>query len=239
MKLFVATPAYGGHVNVQYMQSMLNLQQLLNRQNVDMQFYTIPFDSLIPRARNYCVMEFLKTDCTHMIFIDADIQFHAVQVYMMMKEDKDILCGIYAKKAIDFEKVKEVAPNCENIRELVEKCARYNINGIQGTQVVNGVMEVKYAPTGFMMIKKKALKEFIKEHPELKYKNDIRAYGMDTETYDLFKCGVVDERYLSEDFYFCHMWRESGRKIYADLKVNTSHFGQFAFHASPVNLLHK
>ena len=144
MKLFVATPAYGGHVNVQYMQSILNLQQLLNRQNVEMQFYTIPFDSLIPRAR-----------------------------------------------------------------------------------------------TGFMMIKKKALKEFIKEHPELKYKNDIRAYGMNTETYDLFKCGVVDERYLSEDFYFCHMWRESGRKIYADLKVNTSHFGQFAFHASPVNLLQK
>jgi hypothetical protein len=234
MKLFVATPAYGGLVNVHYTAALLSLQTLLADKQIGMQYYTVGFDSLVPRARNVCAMEFMKSDCSHMIFIDADIVFKAIDVYIMLMSRKDLLCGIYAKKAMDFEKIKNNASTSSSIKELSEKCARYNVNVTTDTTIQNGIIEVMYAPTGFMLIKKEALEAFVAEHQELEYKNDIRGYGFGDTCYDIFRCGVIGKRYMSEDYYFCHMWREGGRKVYADLKPTLAHIGNFTYYGNPM-----
>ena len=54
MKLFVATPCYNGSVNAQYMKSVLRLQSLLARDEIDMEFFDVPFDSLIPEGGETC-----------------------------------------------------------------------------------------------------------------------------------------------------------------------------------------
>lgn len=237
MKLFVATPAYGGNVHVQYMKSMLSLQSKLAEEKIGFEFFTVPFDSLIPRARNVCAMQFLKSDATHMMFIDADIMFNTEHVIRMLRSQKELVCGIYAKKAIDFEKVKEVAPKCQDMKELTELCARYNVNlSPTDTVLQDGFLKVHYAPTGFMMIHKEALRAFVDEHPELEYKNDIRGYGFGEPCYDIFKCGVINARYLSEDYYFCHLWKQSKRDVWVDFKTNLGHIGPIIYHSNPFKL---
>ena len=67
---------------------------------------------MITRARNYCADEFMRSDCTHMLFIDSDISFSANDVIAMlalMSEDSeyDILCAPYPKKCISWEKIKQ------------------------------------------------------------------------------------------------------------------------------------
>ena len=237
MKLFVATPAYGGNVHVQYMKSMLSLQSKLAEEKIGFEFFTVPFDSLIPRARNVCAMQFLKSDATHMMFIDADILFNAEHVIRMLRSQKDLVCGIYAKKALNFETVKGVASKCQDMKELTELSARYNVNlSPSSMELQDGFLKVNYAPTGFMMMHKKALREFVDEHPELEYKNDIRGYGFGEPCYDIFKCGVVKGRYLSEDYYFCHLWRESKRNVWVDLKVKLGHIGSLVYHSDMFKL---
>lgn len=236
MKLFLATPAYGGHVHVHYMQSMLGLQKVLAKENIDFEFFTIHFDSLIPRARNVCVMRFLQSDCTHMMFIDADIVFNPLHVVDMLRCDKDLVCGIYAKKALDFDKLKLMAPKADNMKELVEHCSRYNINLGPDVRVENGLMKADFAPTGFMLLRRDALRSFVESHPECRYKNDIRGYGFGEPCYDIFKCGVVNERYLSEDYYFCHSWKKSGREVYVDVRVSLGHVGSFTFYSNPTKV---
>ena len=62
-------------------------------------------ESLITRARNYCVDEFMRSDSTHMLFLDADIGFNANDVIAMlaMQSDEspyDVLAAPYPKKSI-------------------------------------------------------------------------------------------------------------------------------------------
>ena len=128
-KLFVATPCYCGQVHVKYMESIMALQHELLQKGVGFEFFNIPFDSLIPRARNACVTRFMASaNCTHMLFVDADIQFHPSSVVKMLQENKDIIAGCYPKKALDFGAIKENYNKTDNQVELVQSAVKYAYN---------------------------------------------------------------------------------------------------------------
>ena len=69
-KLFVATPMYGGQCAGMYNKSMCDLTTMCVKYGIEMRAYYLFNESLITRARNYCVDEFLRSDSTHMLFID-------------------------------------------------------------------------------------------------------------------------------------------------------------------------
>ena len=74
VKLFVGMPCYGGKMCAMTTRCMLQLQQMSIMLNFPIQFDFILSESLIPRARNRIVYNFLKSDFTHLMFIDADIE---------------------------------------------------------------------------------------------------------------------------------------------------------------------
>ncbi len=97
---------YGGQCYGFYAQSLLHLNNLLRDNNIESMMSFMFNESLITRGRNALAHGFMKTDCTHLFFIDADIQFHAPDVLQMIEEDKDVICGIYPKKEIDWNGIK-------------------------------------------------------------------------------------------------------------------------------------
>src|SRR6056300_1836246 len=110
-KVFVATPMYGGQCAGMYTKSTNDLGMAATKYGIDLNFYYLFNESLITRARNYCVDEFLRSDCSHMIFIDSDIGFNWKDVITLLhlcNEDDgmDVVCGPYPKKTIAWEKVK-------------------------------------------------------------------------------------------------------------------------------------
>ena len=60
--LFVATPMYGGMAHGLYIKSCLDLQSTMSRYGIETKFSFLFNESLITRARNYLVDEFLRTD---------------------------------------------------------------------------------------------------------------------------------------------------------------------------------
>jgi hypothetical protein len=98
--LFVATPCFGGVVSQHYMQSVLALVQFGATANFDVTLALLGHDSLITRSRNTLVSQFLKTNSTHLLFIDADICFEPEQVFRMLNFDRDFVAGIYPLKAL-------------------------------------------------------------------------------------------------------------------------------------------
>ena len=75
-KIFVATPMYGGMCGGQYTKSTADLATMCTKYGVELSFFYLFNESLITRARNYLVDEFLRSKCTHLMFIDADIEFY-------------------------------------------------------------------------------------------------------------------------------------------------------------------
>ena len=110
-KLFIATPMYGGMCAGMFARSTNDLSALAVKYGIELRYYYLFNESLITRARNYCVDEFMRSDATHLLFIDSDIGFNANDVITMLalqsdESEYDILCGPYPKKCISWEKIK-------------------------------------------------------------------------------------------------------------------------------------
>src|SRR6056300_1728857 len=84
-KLFVATPMYGGQCHGMYTKSTADLAKLCQAYGIECKFFYLFNESLITRARNYCVDEFLRSDYTHLMFIDSDIGFAAQDIFVMLQ----------------------------------------------------------------------------------------------------------------------------------------------------------
>ena len=244
-KLFVATPMYGGMAHGLYIKSSLDLQSTMNKYGIETKFSFLFNESLITRARNYLVDEFLRSDHTHLLFIDSDIHYNPQDVLALMALDKDVIGGPYPKKSINWNNVATAArshPEMEP-RELENLVGEYVFNVVKGTSqfTVTDPLEVMEIGTGFMMVKREVFEKMEKEYPMIKYKPDhvgqanfdgsryIHAY-FDTviDTKDSIT-GGGSERYLSEDYMFCQMWRKMGGQIYLCPWMKTQHIGTYAF----------
>jgi hypothetical protein len=244
-KLFVATPMYGGMAHGLYIKSSLDLQNTMSKYGIETKFSFLFNESLITRARNYLVDEFLRTDCTHFLFIDSDIGYTAQDVVALMALDKEVIGGPYPKKAINWENVAKAArqhPDMEP-QELEKLVGQYVFNVVKGTKSfsVTEPLEVMEIGTGFMMIKREVFDKMKDAYPKIHYKPDhvgqknfdgsryIHAYFDTVIDYtDSITAGGSD-RYLSEDYMFCQMWRKIGGQIYLCPWMKTSHVGSYAF----------
>ena len=166
-KILVTTPMYGGMCGGQYTKSTADLAKLAMQYQMTIDFFYLFNESLITRARNYCCDEFMRSDATHMIFIDSDIGFDARDVISMMAlmdhEDEenpyDILCSPYPKKCIAWEKIKQAVDQGqadEDPNILDNFVGDYVFNPVHGTTEISldEPAEVLEGGTGFIQVEK-------------------------------------------------------------------------------------
>ena len=236
-KVFVATPMYGGMCTGFYAQSLLMLQNVFGANGVESALSFVFNESLIQRARNSLVHAFLKTDCTHLLFIDADLRFDANGVYKMLESDKDVICGIYPKKEINWPMIKMAVDNGVPVEELKHHTGSWVINlaGYAGSATVNvnEPFEIWAGGTGMMLIKREVF-EKLKDTTEI-YTNDMTdlagTIGEKDQIYNFFSLSIEPgtNRLLSEDYHFCREWREIGGQIWAAPWLTPGHVGTYLF----------
>lgn len=239
--IMIATPCYGGMLSEAYFHSIMDVIRSAKSNNCKIHLNTLGNESLITRARNTLVAQFLDLDqkhpgqFTHLMFIDADLSFKAEEVFRLVKSGHDVACGIYPQKSLNWNALQDAAEN--GISEGLEQAATtYNLNTKSGETltVKNGFTEVAEAATGFMCIKKEVFYQLKEAYPQLKYNNDHRVnqsvYKSDN-CYAFFDT-LIDEqsrRYLSEDYAFCKRWSQIGGKIHADINSKLTHYGTYGF----------
>ena len=243
-KIMVATPMYGGQCAGIYTKSSTDLAQLCAGYGVECKFYYLFNESLITRARNYLVDEFMRSDCTHLMFIDSDIGFDPTDVLALAAiaepgTDKDIVCGPYPKKAIAWEKIKRAVDKGfadQDPNTLERYVGDYVFNPADGsTQMkLNVPSEVLEGGTGFMMIQRSAFERYAEAYPEFMYLPDhVRTESFDgtREIMAYFDCVIDSEtkRYLSEDYMFCQWARKAGIKVWMCPWMQLTHMGSYMF----------
>jgi hypothetical protein len=181
-KLMLATPMYGGACAGMYAKSVADLSALCTQYGISLQLYFLFNESLITRARNYCCDEFMRSEATHLMFIDSDIGFNPQDVLALMalsSEDSqyDIIGGPYPKKCISWEKIKHavdkgVADKDPGVLENFVGDYVFNPKGGQQTIALNEPVEVLEIGTGFMMMRKNSFNKFKEAFPQYSYKPD-------------------------------------------------------------------
>jgi len=234
-KLVIGTPAYGGLVTTHYVASLLRLQRACSERKLDFALLMPSGDALITRARNTIVTQFLDdAAATHLLFIDADIGFDPASVFRLMDFGVDVAAGIYPTKKIDWARVKAMAES--GIERLDSAALSYVIEykDPKAIGVRDGFTPVRYAGTGFLMIRRGALLAMTQRYPELKFErqHEVPDPGAGSpHRYALFDCMIdpATKTYLSEDFSFCKRWTDMGGEIWVDLASKLTHTGPFTF----------
>ena len=248
-KFFIATPCYGGQLNEPYFRSVIKMMTFFNGHQIPLAFGTIANESLVTRARNVLVAYFLASDYTHLMFVDADIEFQTEDILKLYAHKKDVVVGAYPKKGVAWDKIRanltDPANKDKNLsdRDMASFGSDYAINfkfvnkEAKTIAVENGLIKLHDAGTGFMMISREAILKMVKAYPELKYNNDVNIANAELKDhfYALFDTMIdpVDRRYLSEDYTFCRRWQEIGGDVWLDPSISLNHYGHFCFQGNP------
>jgi glycosyltransferase involved in cell wall biosynthesis len=212
-KLFLAVPMYGGQCAGMFTRSVADLSAICTKHGIQLQLFFLFNESLITRARNYCVDEFMRSGATHLMFIDSDIGFNPQDVIALlaMQDDEseyDVIGGPYPKKCISWEKIKQAVDkgmadeNPNNLEKYVGDYV-FNPKTTQREIPLNQPVEVLEIGTGFMMVRRKTFEDYQKAFPHLWYKPDhVRTEHFDgtREIMAYFDC-VIDRGYGHEDMF--------------------------------------
>jgi hypothetical protein len=232
--LVIATPCFGGQISVQYAASLLKLQARLRSHsgfNLTVRFKD--GDALITRARASLISQFLDdADATHLLFVDADIGFEPEQVLRLIQCGAEVCAAVYPLKRIDWAKVKSTIEAARPNPAAAALQYVFEVDDPNAVTAQSGFVKVRYAGTGFLMIRRAALERMCASYPHLRYKRDhsLDAAVDSEKRFALFESMIAEDgTYLSEDFAFCKRWGDIGGEIWADLNSRLNHVGQMAF----------
>lgn len=210
--VFVATPFYGPLIS-DYVDCITNLQA------------APPCNLIIRRlrgdpvhiARNKLVGMFLKSEATHLLWVDSDQVFNGKSILKLLSHDVDIVgASICQKKPDDLRWCFK--PKSENGIPVM-KCNEA------------GLMPVDAIGTGFTLIKRQVFEKIISLTGEaISYCNDPEE-GVQHEFYPsgIYQYPDGSRQLLGEDFYFCRRWLDIGGEMYADTKLVIPHIGNVSF----------
>ena len=237
IRLFVGTPVHSD-VSMHYTQTMLELQKECIKRNIKVTFQLMK-SSLVTQGRNLCVSYFLNTDCTHMLFVDADIAFDPECIFRLLELDKEIISIPYPMKTAQWDTLMMKIKG--GFISEPEQCEHHMLqypllikDDNQDIKIDKGVIEATHCPTGCMMIKREVFDKLIKAYPnkEIIQKTTIDGKYMDRPHFYNFFDTYYDpktKRYLGEDFAFCRLWSKIGGKLYCYIMSYITHVGEYQY----------
>lgn len=214
VNLLIGTPAFNGLTHIDYNVTVMHAKSLPIKNDV----MFVGNESLIPRARNTIISVFYYLQkYTHLLFLDGDIGLlfegvlSSIPILQLLQHNKDVI-GVPVKLKGTDDEGRPV----------------YNVNAIERVDGEN-LYKVGKIGTACLMLSRKAVTDLVKEAIKLNdiYSNNkfTRGTKLDISHYDIFRVGVVDGEYLSEDFYACKVLSRLGYTIYCDDTVDSYHNG--------------
>ena len=151
--------------------------------------------------------KFLKSDNTHLMFIDSDLSW-GVDGFIRLLTDAlsglEVVGGVYRNKN-----------NWETWGAVVKKDSTGHMVGLEKDKI--RVLEAECMPGGFAIYSKDAF---------YKTAGNVDVYEENGEpVYEFFKCSVEDGKRYGEDLYFQRRFKEVGGRIWVEPDIRISHFG--------------
>ena len=210
VQLMVGTPAYGGMVHTDYVNSLLQFSGT----GIPFALMTIGNESLITRARNTILAAFYaRPEFTHLLFLDGDVLLTGQGLRRLLQANKDVIGA-----AVPLKGTSADGSRIFNFGRCI---------GEEGPLYIT-----ERIGTAALMLSRRAVSALVADAVA-----NGRSYDRASTTrgdfdaavhYDVFRVGVRNNEYISEDFYACYTLRQLGFNVYLDPTIVTRHHGQLA-----------
>jgi|TARA_R110000868_G_scaffold344666_1_gene605749 hypothetical protein len=207
--IFIALPAYDFKVSLKLAISLARFSQLAPQHGISIQIGSICGCSVVSRARNLLVQDLLDSECTDLMFIDADINFEAEDILRLLAWTSDPKKGIVAgvPRTRSVPKTYITTLDYDDNEELT-------LNGA-------GLVRAKRVATAFMMVRRDVFETLDAAHPEWRYYDERTKRDVPC-IFDFMK---TDEGYIGEDYLFCDRARDEGYEVWIDPTIKLGHMG--------------
>lgn len=214
----IGAPMYGGQCYDAFLLGVWDLQHECHKRGLTLGINVIRNESLIPRARNRILADFMASQCSHLIMIDSDIGFEGGDVLRLLAHNKPLIGATYAKK-----NRHHYAP------------AFVPMAGAVFQREDDGLAEVQCIPGGFMMMQRETVARLQGQFHDLWYWDQ---HGTERRRiHDLFGCYTDENRqFWSEDYAFCQRWRQAGGQVWMDPFISLTHNGTTTFDGDPTQI---
>lgn len=201
-KVMLATPSYDSP-DASYTFSMARSREALHQAGIQTAYLLLTGNCHVDDSRNTIVRDFLASDCTDLIFLDADVSWEPEQLVQLCQYDCDLVGGVYPYRRDGGG--KEGMP----------------VRNLKGCYVPdeNGLLEVEGLPTGFMRIRRHVLERMAKDAPTFR-RDDHGPIPL------IFERDIFDGGRRGGDIAFCMKWRAMGGRIYAAAEMRLGHCGK-------------
>ena len=222
--ILFCTPCFGGQSYTVFNLALQNVVMDMRRAGLACDVYQMRNESLVQRARNNMAARwYFDTPYSHLMFIDADIEFSADDVSKIWNTaagGRDLVVGVYRMKKPDAAYAAWVDG------ELVDDLEQFK---------EDPVIRVDYAGTGFWLMSRKCYADMIEAYPELGHDAGLGEFP----SYAFFDTGVrgladknttwKDRFYVSEDYDFCEKYRKIGGEVLMHTDVKLTHWGLIGY----------
>lgn len=200
-KVFIAVAAYQD-CGAGFTWSLFHTGATLAKAGIASELAIYSGNCHVDDSRNRLVRDFLNSDCTDLVFLDADVAWRAADFLTLLAYDRDVVAGVYPKKHGDDTYPVKLLP------------------GEQWSDA-DGLIEVQGVPTGFLRIRRGVLELLAAEAETYNAKND-GAYA----TACIFERQIHAGSRWGGDYVFCRKWRAMGGRIYVDPAMRFEHSGE-------------
>jgi hypothetical protein len=231
MKVLVGTPTYNGQLTTQYTRSLLGLWSEIGAQA---DWHTTKA-TLIAWARNVFASMVLEQDYTHLLFVDADVDFPAHVVKRMIAFDQPVSSAIYPHRSLDMRAFYAQAQQQPDASSAMAAALTYPFE-LEQPHVARGEFHrAAMVPAGLMLIKREALVKMREAYPEL-YRPAAGSYYEFQGLKNVLQCfeSMNDDNGIaqSEDVSFCRRWRAIGGELWATFDQAVGHTGPITYRAA-------
>jgi len=207
-KLFIGIPTYDGKLSIKLAYTIAQLMPKALSMGISVQLAHVSGCSIITMARNMLVDQFLKSDCTELLFIDSDVIATADDILRLMAQsgDKDITAGSYPRRAKDKKFFMDLYYNDDNELEFD-----------------GAMMRIQRVGTGFMLIRRHVIEKIAEKSQKYLGQDGIGQVA------NVFEFTMLDGKFVGEDYSFCDKARAEGFKVWLDVEISLPHVGQEEF----------
>jgi hypothetical protein len=239
-KLNIATPAYKGEYSAAYVRSFYSLLTSAPSMGLRFSFSEIDYSDIVT-SRNYLLSNFFynKTDCSHLLFLDADMGFPHQLIGEMVALQEDVVGVIYPKRSIDLEKLHSLST--EPFAKAYAKACSFIGTPKEPHPRNPGFRRVEGCGTGILLISRECIARMLQRCPSILDNRRFRClpFGAKFSSFlTPFNKIELEDRELSEDLSFCRRWTEEcGGSIFANITHDIEHVGITTIKTSHANLL--
>jgi hypothetical protein len=234
ISILVCTPVHN-ECSIHYTQALLEFQVACMQKNILVSFLLLK-SSLVTQGRNLCVANFLNEKYSHLLFIDADIDFESNTIFKMLELDREVIAVPYPMKTLNWDRIYKFKGDIKDSKELSYTGFTYpiKVHDRENIKVKDDVMEVTHAPTGCMLIKRQVFDKMIEKYPELRISQPTIMNGEAKDKENLWNFfdtyhDLENKKYYGEDFGFCKKWTDIGGKCYCYIGDYITHIGEYQY----------